>query len=70
MIKIETEVAGKVWKIISSPGTSVEADDTIIIVESMKMEIPVSAPRRGKVLRILVAEGDTLREGQAIADFE
>jgi acetyl-CoA carboxylase biotin carboxyl carrier protein len=69
MTKIETEVAGKVWKIIAAAGTSVEADDTILIVESMKMEIPVAAPRRGTVARVLVAEGDLLREGQAVAEL-
>lgn len=63
-IKVETEVAGKVWKIEAAVGQTVAADDTLILIESMKMEIPVAAPRAGTIIEILVAEGDAVAEGQ------
>ena len=65
-IRIETEVAGKVWKIESAVGQSVAADDTLILIESMKMEIPLAAPRAGTIVEILVAEGDVVVEGQVV----
>ena len=65
-IRIETEVAGKVWKIESAVGQSVAADDTLILSESMKMESPVAAPRAGTIVEILVAEGDVVVEGQVV----
>ncbi len=65
-IRIETEVAGKVWKIEAAVGQSVAADDTLILIESMKMEIPVAAPRAGTVVEILVVEGDPVTEGQVV----
>lgn len=65
--RVETEVAGKVWKIEAAIGQSVAADDTLIIIESMKMEIPVVAPRAGVVSEIMVLEGDPVAEGQVVA---
>ena len=65
-IRIETEVAGKVWKIETAVGQSVAADDTLILIESMKMEIPLAAPRAGTIVEILVAEGDVVVEGQVV----
>ena len=65
--RVETEVAGKVWKIEAAIGQSVAADDTLIIIESMKMEIPVVAPRAGVVSEIMVQEGDPVAEGQIVA---
>jgi biotin carboxyl carrier protein len=62
-----SETTGKVWKIEASAGQSLAADDTILILESMKMEIPVAAPRACKVVEILVSEGDSVKEGQAVA---
>lgn len=66
-IRVETEVAGKVWKIDTAVGQTVAADDTLILIESMKMEIPVAAPRAGTISEILVAEGDAVVEGQVVA---
>ena len=66
-IDIRTEVAGIVWKIVAGAGDTVSEDDTVIILESMKMEIPVSAPASGSVLEILVAEGETVAEGAIVA---
>lgn len=65
-----SEVKGKVWQIEAGPGTSVDEDDPVIILESMKMEIPVVAPADGTVKEILVAEGDPIEEGQVVATIE
>lgn len=67
---VKTEITGKVWKITASVGQSLEEDDAIVILESMKMEIPVPAPIRCKLLEIVVAEGDTVTEGDVIAWIE
>jgi len=64
---IKTEVAGTIWTIDRPVGTTVEAGDSIITVESMKMEIPVEAPAAGTVAEILVAKGEAVEEGQVIA---
>ena len=70
VIEVESEIAGKVWKIEAEIGQTLDEDDPIIILESMKMEIPVDAPEDGKVLEILVKEGDPVTEGQIIAKIE
>lgn len=64
---IESEVAGTVWKINVSVGQTVEADDQIMILESMKMEIPAFAPCAGTITEILVSETDAINEGQPLA---
>lgn len=69
-MKVVTEVAGKVWKIEVRSGAQLAADDVILIVESMKMEIPVVAPRAGKLAEICVKEGDALKEGDVVAVLE
>ncbi len=66
-LKVRTEVAGTVWKILAAEGSHVAADDPILLVESMKMEIPIVAPAPGTVARILVAEGELLSEDQVVA---
>jgi acetyl-CoA carboxylase biotin carboxyl carrier protein len=66
-IKVLSDVTGVVWKIEVKPGVSVAEGDAIIIVESMKMEIPVEAPESGKVVSIQVAEEEAVSEGQEIA---
>lgn len=63
---ITSEVTGTVWKIEKSEGDSVEAEDVIMILESMKMEIPVEAPCAGKIAKILVSEEDAVDEEQVI----
>lgn len=68
--KVASEITGKVWKIVSAPGDKLAEDDPILILESMKMEIPVSAPLDCTIVEILVAEGDTVSEGQAVAVIE
>lgn len=69
-IEILTEVTGKVWKIETPAGTKVEADKPLIIVESMKMEIPVSSVDAGTVVELRVKEGDAVEEGQVVAVME
>ena len=69
-MKVVAEVAGKVWKLEARPGASLAADDTILILESMKMEIPVVAPRAGRLSSLLVKEGDAVNEGDAVAILE
>ena len=69
-MKVATEVAGKVWKIEAQPGAQLAADDVIVIMESMKMEIPVVAPRAGRLAELRVKEGDSLNEGDVVAVLE
>ena len=69
-IKVQSEITGKVWAIEASIGDSLEEEDTIIVLESMKMEIPIVAPQDGSLKEILVAEGDAVTEGQDIAIME
>ena len=67
---VESEIPGKVLRIEAPAGTQVEEDDPIVFVESMKMEIPIGAPSAGTVKEILVAEGDTIEEGDEVAVLE
>ena len=66
-MNVIAEVAGKVWKIEARPGAALAADDVILILESMKMEIPVVAPAAGKLLELRVTEGDTVSEDDVVA---
>jgi acetyl-CoA carboxylase biotin carboxyl carrier protein len=66
-IEAKTEVTGAVWKIVTEVGQKVEAGDTIMIIESMKMEIPVVAEEGGTIEKFLVEEKTSVSEGQAVA---
>ena len=68
--KVVTDVAGNVWKIVAKIGDKLEEDDTIMIMESMKMEIPVSAPKDGTLKEILVEEGEAIPEGEIVATID
>jgi len=68
--KVVTDVAGNVWKIVAKAGDRLAEDDTILIMESMKMEIPVVAPMDGTLKEILVEEGEALPEGETVAIIE
>jgi acetyl-CoA carboxylase biotin carboxyl carrier protein len=61
--RVRSEIAGSVWKIEVTVGDTVAEDDPLIILESMKMEIPLLAPRAGTVMEILITEGDPIAEG-------
>jgi biotin carboxyl carrier protein len=67
IVNVKSEIAGNVWKIQLKPGDRVEADGEIMILESMKMEIPVLSPKAGTVKEIKVAEGEAIGEGQLVA---
>ena len=62
-IRVRSEIAGSIWKIEVAVGDTVAEDDPLVILESMKMEIPLLAPRAGVVREILVAEGEPIAEG-------
>ena len=66
-IEIKSEITGTVWKLTSKPGDRVGSGDTLIIVESMKMEIPVITEDPGTVKEILVKEKEPVAEGQVVA---
>jgi biotin carboxyl carrier protein len=62
-IRVRSEIAGSVWKIEVEIGDRVAEEDPLVILESMKMEIPLLAPQAGVVREILVKEGDPIAEG-------
>jgi len=64
--EVAAEIAGNVWKIETTVGAQVEQEDVLLILESMKMEIPVEAPRAGRVAEVRVAEGDSIEEGAVL----
>ncbi|ARN76460.1 acetyl-CoA carboxylase biotin carboxyl carrier protein subunit [Oceanicoccus sagamiensis] len=70
MINIVAEVTGKVWQVDIQQGQSVTEDDTLMIIESMKMEIPVDAPEDGRIVEILVAKDEAVVEGQILARLD
>ena len=69
-LDIKTEITGNVWKIVKAVGDCVEEDEAILILESMKMEIPVTAPEDGTVAEILTREGAVVTEGAVVARME
>ena len=68
--KVLSEQNAMVWKIEVAAGQRVDAGDTLIVLEAMKMEIPVTAPRGGVVAMILVSEKQMVAEGEALAVLE
>ena len=64
---VEAEMVANVWKVLVQPGASVSNGDTLVILESMKMEIPVEAPVDGTVSAVNVEEGGVVQEGDVIA---
>ncbi len=64
------EVTGTVWKLEVKVGDRIDADEPVLIAESMKMEIPVLAPVAGRVQSLVVNEGDTIEDGQIVAVIE
>ena len=65
--EVVAEMVANVWKVVVSVGEEVEEGDTICILESMKMEIPVEATAAGKVSKLNVSEGGVVQEGDIIA---
>ncbi len=66
-IEVEAQITGSVWKIETEIGARVEEEDVLLIIESMKMEIPVEAPCAGRISEIRVAEGDSIEEFDVLA---
>ena len=70
IVDVKTEITGNVWKVLLEAGASVEEDEAIVILESMKMEIPISAPEKGKIVEVLVEPEQTITEGTVVARIE
>ncbi len=66
-VEVKAEVTGSVWKIVAAVGQSLAAGDTLMILESMKMEIPVIAEDGGRLIELRVTEGTPVAEGQTVA---
>jgi len=69
-LKVASEITGSVWKIEMTAGSRVEEDDVIMILESMKMEIPVLVPEAGILKEITIKEGANVSEGETLAIIE
>ena len=69
MAEISAEMVANVWKVVAAEGDHVDDGDTLVILESMKMEIPVLADSAGTVTTMHVGEGDVVQEGDLIAEI-
>ena len=67
MAEIRAEMVANVWKVVASEGDHVDDGDTLVILESMKMEIPVLAEVAGTVTKVSVSVGDVIQAGDLIA---
>ena len=70
MTEVRAEMVANVWKVVASAGDTVADGDTLVILESMKLEIPVLAETAGTLSTLAVAEGDVVQEGDLIAVIE
>ena len=70
MAEVRAEMVANVWKVVAAEGAEVSDGDTLVILESMKMEIPVLAEASGTLTKLAVAEGDVIQEGDLIAVIE
>ena len=69
-MEVKSQIKAIVWKVLKKTGDTVKIDDEIVILESMKMEIPISSEFNGKIKSIEVSEGDEVDEGQLVAILE
>ena len=69
-VEVTSDVTGNVWKIEAAVGDEVKTEDVIMVLESMKMEIPVEAPCDGRLVEILVTEEQSVDEDQPVAIME
>jgi biotin carboxyl carrier protein len=69
-ITLKSDVTGRVWQLLKSVGDSVAQDETVMVVEAMKMEIQIVAETAGRIKTLLVAEGDEVIEDQPLATLE
>ncbi|NLY80708.1 MAG: acetyl-CoA carboxylase biotin carboxyl carrier protein subunit [Lysinibacillus sp.] len=70
MAVVKASMAGTVWKIVVSEGEQVQEGQDVVILESMKMEIPIAAETSGVVKKILVNEGDFINEDDGLVEIE
>jgi acetyl-CoA carboxylase biotin carboxyl carrier protein len=70
MSEVRAEMVANVWKVVATEGDTIADGDTLVILESMKMEIPVLAESPGTLTKLAVAEGDVVQEGDLIAVIE
>ena len=70
MVQVEAHITGTVFKIEAQVGASVRSGDVLVIIESMKMEMPVEAPEGGRVAEIRVEEGQSVEEGDVLVVLE
>ena len=70
MANVDAHITGTVWKIEVEVGDTVEEGDTVVILESMKMEMPVEAEDEGTVKAIMVEEGQSVSEGDTLVELE
>ncbi|HEX3851392.1 MAG TPA: acetyl-CoA carboxylase biotin carboxyl carrier protein subunit [Polyangiaceae bacterium] len=69
-VQVCAHITGTVWKIQVSVGQAVESEQTLVILESMKMEMPIEAPQAGTVSRIAVSEGQAVEEGDVLIELD
>ena len=69
-MQLETPVQGTVWKVVVKVDQTVKAGETLLIIESMKMEIPIESPRSGIVRELLAAEGEQVKQDSVVAVLE
>jgi biotin carboxyl carrier protein len=69
-IEVLSEITGSVWKVVATPGQHVAQGDALVIVESMKMEIPIEAPCAGVVAELSCVEGQPIQEGATAGYIE
>ena len=70
MAEVRAEITANVWQVRVEPGQHVDEGDELVILESMKMEIPVTAPAAGTVVEVCVAPDDQVQEGDLVAIIE
>ena len=70
MTEVRAHITGTVWKVLVREGESVREEQTILILESMKMEMPVESPGDGAIARLHVSEGQAVEEGDLLATLD
>lgn len=70
MSQIVASMAGNVWKVLVQTGDQVDVDQDVVILESMKMEIPIASEFQGKVKEVKINEGDFVNEGDVLIVLE
>jgi acetyl-CoA carboxylase biotin carboxyl carrier protein len=70
MAQVKAHITGTVWKIEVKVGDAVSEGQTVVVLESMKMEMPVESPSAGAVSAILVKEGDSVEEGAPLVELK